>query len=292
MLTKGIILAGGTGTRLYPITSIISKQLLPIYDKPMIYYPIATLMLSGISNILIISTPQDIPQFKKLLGDGSKWGINFDYVIQKEPKGIAEAFIYGADFIGENQVCLILGDNLFYGKLDFLRNAISANRGATIFAYKVNNPQDYGVVTLAEDGSILSIEEKPLNPSSQFAIPGVYIFDSSVVEKARHLKPSARGELEITDIQKLYLDEKKLDVVIMGRGIAWLDTGTPESLIEAGTFIHAIEKRQGRKIACLEEIAFERGLISFEQLYQNYNSLPRCEYKNYLLRLINEIEKK
>lgn len=290
MQTKGIVLAGGSGTRLYPMTSIISKQLLPVYDKPMIYYPISTLMLSGIREILIISTPHDTPHFQKLLSDGSQWGIKIDYAIQKEPKGIAEAFIYGADFIGNSQVCLILGDNLIYGKLDFLRNGLSHNRGGTIFAYKVNNPQDYGVVTISEDGSILSIEEKPKNPSSNYAIPGIYIFDSSVVEKAKELKPSPRGELEITDIQKLYLAEKKLDVIIMGRGIAWLDTGTPESLIEAGIFIHAIEKRQGRKIACLEEIAFERGLITKDILMKNYMSLPKCEYKNYLMRLIKEIE--
>lgn len=290
MQTKGIVLAGGSGTRLYPMTSIISKQLLPVYDKPMIYYPISTLMLSGIREILIISTPHDTPHFQKLLSDGSQWGIKIDYAIQKEPKGIAEAFIYGADFIGNSQVCLILGDNLIYGKLDFLRNGIRNNRGGTIFAYKVNNPQDYGVVTISEDGAILSIEEKPKNPSSNYAIPGIYIFDSSVVEKAKKLKPSPRGELEITDIQKLYLAEKKLDVIIMGRGIAWLDTGTPESLIEAGIFIHAIEKRQGRKIACLEEIAFERGFITKDTLMKNYFSLPHCEYKNYLMRLIKEIE--
>ncbi len=290
MHTKGIILAGGIGTRLYPMTAIISKQLLPLYDKPMIYYPIATLMLTEIRDILIISTPLDIPIFQKLLGDGSQWGINLSYTIQHQPKGIAEAFIYGAEFIADSQVCLMLGDNLIYGKLDFLRTGIKNNRGGTIFAYKVNNPQDYGVVTIAQDGSIVSIEEKPMNPISNYAIPGIYIFDSTVVEKAKSLKPSERGELEITDIQKLYLAENKLDVNIMGRGIAWLDTGTPESLVEAGIFIHSIEKRQGRKIACLEEIAFERGYISKETFIKNFDSIPNCEYKNYLIRLLEEQE--
>lgn len=286
MNTKGIILAGGSGTRLYPMTAVFSKQLQPIYDKPMIYYPLAILMLGGIKDILIISTPYDTPNFEKLLGDGSQWGINISYKIQKEPKGIAEAFIYGEKFIGNNQVCLILGDNIFYGKLDFFRVAIENNVGGTVFGYPVKNPQDYGVVEFDENLNVVSIEEKPEKPKSKYAIPGLYIFDNNVVKIAKSIKPSARGELEITDVQKEYLKKGKLKVDLIGRGIAWLDTGTPESLIEAGTFIYSIEKRQGTKIACLEEIALHQGFISIEKFKENINKLPNCSYKDYCLKVI------
>jgi glucose-1-phosphate thymidylyltransferase len=288
MKTKGIILAGGSGTRLYPMTAAFSKQLQVIYDKPMIYYPLGILMLSAIKDILIISTPDDTPYFEKLLGDGSVWGINLSYEVQTEPKGIAEAFIYGEHFIENDQVCLILGDNIFYGKLDFLRNALVNNRGATIFGYQVNNPKSYGVVEFNSNGKVLSIEEKPEKPKSNYAIPGLYVFDNDVVEIAKSLKPSDRGELEITDVQKEYLKKGRLDVEIIGRGIAWLDTGTPESLIDASVFIHAIEKRQGRKIACLEEIALFQNFISKEQYIEVVNNLPDCAYKEYCLKVIGE----
>ncbi|MFC2131223.1 glucose-1-phosphate thymidylyltransferase RfbA [Bacteroidota bacterium] len=288
MKTRGIILAGGSGTRLYPMTAVFSKQLQVIYDKPMIYYPLAILMLTGIKEILIISTPNDTPYFKQLLGDGSDWGIELSYIVQAKPGGIAEAFIYGADFIGNDQVCLILGDNIFYGKLDFLRNALKNNPGGTIFGYAVNNPETYGVVEFDKSGNVLSIEEKPENPKSKFAIPGLYVFDNDVVEISKKIKPSARGELEITDVQKEYLGRGNLKVEIIGRGIAWLDTGTPESLIEAGTFIYAIEKRQGKKIACPEEIALQQGFISLEQCTENVNKLPDCSYRDYCLKMIED----
>ncbi len=317
MKTKGIILAGGSGTRLYPITAIVSKQLQMIYDKPMIYYPLATLMLSVIKDILVISTPKDTPNFELLLGDGSQWGLNIQYIVQHEPKGIAEAFIYGEEFIGKGQVCLILGDNLFYGKLRFLFRAIENNTGGTVFGYRVKNPQQYGVVEFGKDDSgninsgnnisgnnnsennisgnnisgnniVISIEEKPANPKSNYAIPGLYIFDNEVIEISKNLTPGPRGELEITDVQKVYLGRGKLNVEIMGRGIAWLDTGTPESLMEASTFIHAIEKRQGRKIACLEEIALEKGFLSKQQYLDTVNNLPNCTYKDYCLEVFNE----
>ena len=247
--TKGIVLAGGSGSRLYPLSTICSKQLQPIYDKPLIYYPLATLMLGGIRDILLITTPHDMPLFQKLLGDGSQWGISLKYAIQTAPRGLAEAFIIGEEFINNNQVCLILGDNVFYGKLDFLRNALEKNIGGTIFGYQVTDPERYGVVEFGENGEVLSIEEKPKLPKSQYAIPGLYVFSSDVVNIAKNVQPSPRGELEITDIHNAYLQQNTLQVEIMGRGIAWLDTGTPESLLEAGTFIHAIEKRQGMKIA-------------------------------------------
>ena len=288
MKIKGIILAGGSGSRLYPITSVFSKQLQAVYDKPMIYYPLSTLMLAGIREILIISTPQDTPNFEQLLGDGSNWGLSLEYVVQKEPKGIAEAFIYGEKFINKQQVCLILGDNIFYGKLDFIRKALNNNMGGTIFGYRVENPQDYGVVEFGPDNQVLSIEEKPEIPKSKYAIPGLYVFTGDVCEIAKNLKPSRRGELEITDVQKAYLSQGKLKVELMGRGIAWLDTGTTENLMQAGTFIHAIEKRQGRKIACLEEIAFEVSFITKEEYIKTVRNLPNCSYRDYCLGIIDE----
>lgn len=289
-MTKGIILAGGKGTRLYPMTVVLSKQLQPVYDKPMIYYPLATLMLAGIREILIISTPHDTPQMQRLLGDGHQWGIALRYAVQPEPRGIAEAFIIGAEFIGDEQVCLILGDNLFYGKLDFLRRALATNDGATIFAYRVHDPERYGVVEFAPDGSVLSIEEKPKHPRSPYAIPGLYIFTPDVAELARTLQPSARGELEITDLQRLYLQQGRLRAELIGRGVAWLDTGTPEALLEASQFIHAIEKRQGLKIACLEEIALYEGFVTLEEFRYYVERLPSSSYRDYCLRIAEEYE--
>ncbi len=289
MKTKGIVLAGGSGTRLYPMTAVFSKQLQVVYDKPMIYYPISTLMQAGIKDILIISTPKDTPNFKKLLGDGAPWGLNLQYVVQERPGGIAESFIYGSDFIGDDQVCLILGDNLFYGPMGFFKSAIESNLGATVFGYRVNNPSAYGVVEFEADGKVKSIEEKPEFPKSKYAIPGLYVFDNDVKRKAMDLKPSKRGELEITDLQKLYLEESKLNVEILERGIAWLDTGTPESLMEASTFIHAIEKRQGKKIACLEEVALEMGFISLDEYEKNVSLLPNCSYKEYCLEILKTL---
>ncbi len=286
MSAKGIILAGGKGTRLYPMTSIISKQLQPVYDKPMIYYPLATLMLAGIQDILLISTPEDIPRFEALLGDGSRWGISINYCVQERPEGLPQAYLLGESFIDGNQSALILGDNLFYGKLDFFRKGLENTDGGTIFAYRVENPSAYGVVEFDSDYKVVSIEEKPQKPKSNFAIPGLYIFDSDVCELAKSLKPSARGELEITDVHKHYLNQNKLNVVQIGRGIAWLDTGTPENLIEAGTFIMAIEKRQGTKIACLEEIALMQGFISKSEFLNTVDALPNCDYKNYCLKIL------
>jgi len=287
-MTKGIVLAGGSGTRLYPMTAVLSKQLQPVYDKPMIYYPLATLMLAGIRSVLIISTPHDVPALERLLGDGSQWGIQLEYAVQPKPRGIAEAFTIGADFIGQDQVCLILGDNLFYGKLDFLRRALISNEGATIFAYRVHDPERYGVVEFGPDGRVLSIEEKPRSPRSSYAIPGLYVFSPDVVEFARTLRPSARGELEITDVQRLYLEQNRLRAELIGRGVAWLDTGTPEALLEASQFIHAIEKRQGLKIACLEEIALSEGFITREALLKYLERLPNCSYRDYCLRIADE----
>lgn len=286
--TKAIILAGGSGSRLYPLTSIMSKQLQPVYDKPMIYYPLATLMLAGIQDILIITTPHDAPHFHQLLGDGTKWGITISYAEQSAPRGIAEAFIYGKEFIGSDQVCLILGDNLFYGKLDFLRQAIAHNQGATIFGYPVQDPERYGVVEFNADGSVISIEEKPSKPRSQYAIPGLYVFDNEVISIAEQLQPSQRGELEITDVQKVYLQKQQLKVEKMGRGIAWLDTGTPESLLEAGEFIHAIEKRQNLKIACLEEIALRMNFIDIVAFQSLLETLPNSSYREYCKRVLQE----
>lgn len=288
MNTKGLILAGGKGTRLYPQTSVISKQMLPIYDKPMIYYPLATLMLGLIKDILIISTPQDIPLYQQLLGDGSQWGINLSYCVQPNPGGLPQAFILGEDFIGNNQSCLILGDNLFYGKLDFFYKGLSKNEGGTIFAYRVDAPESYGVVEFDNTGKVLSIEEKPKHPKSHYAIPGLYIFDNTVSEISKNLTPSPRGELEITDIHKHYLELGTLRTEVIGRGVAWLDTGTPGNLLDAGNFIKAIEQRQGQKIACLEEIALVQNFITTDEYLKTISKIPECEYKNYCLSILND----
>lgn len=287
---KGIILAGGSGTRLYPITKGISKQLIPVYDKPMIYYPLSTLMLAGIKDILIISTPEYTPLFKQLLGDGSEWGISFTYKIQEKPNGLAEAFILGADFIGNDSVCLILGDNIYYGSglSKLVQEAAQKPNGATVFGYHVNDPERFGVVDFDSNMKALSIEEKPENPKSNYAVTGLYFYDNTVVEKAKNLKPSDRGELEITDINKLYLDESKLDVKLMGRGYAWLDTGTHDSMMEAASFIATIQKRQNLKVACLEEIAYRMGYISKEKLVELAQPMKKNDYGQYLLRLAKE----
>jgi len=279
---KAIILAGGAGTRLYPLTQIVCKQLLPIYDKPMIYYPMATLMLGGIREVLIISTPKDLPVFKQLFGDGSQFGMRIDYAEQEKPAGIAQAFLIGADFIGNSGVTLVLGDNIFYGNLDFFREALSMPRGACVFGYKVRDPERYGVVEFDKDGKVISLEEKPKHPKSHFAVPGLYVYDNDVVEICRNLKPSARGELEITDVNIEYLKRGDLHVKLLGRGMAWLDTGTPQSLMEASSYIAAIEHRQGLKIACLEEIAFSNGFIDAAQFDRLISSLPKNEYREYL----------
>jgi glucose-1-phosphate thymidylyltransferase len=286
MKTKGIILAGGRGTRLYPMTSVVNKQLISIYDKPMIYYPLATLMLSGIRDVLIISTPDDTPNFQKILGDGSNWGITISYATQTEPKGIAEAFTIGKEFIGNDQVCLILGDNLFHGKLDFLRDAIKYNDGGTIFGYKVNDPERYGIVEFDTSGTVISIEEKPKEPKSKYAIPGIYVFDSDVSYIASTVQPSERGELEITSVQNEYLKLGKLKVKVIGRGIAWLDTGTPEALLEASQFIGVIEKRQDFKVACLEEIALDMGYITMADFEEIVEKLPKSDYKEYCKKVM------
>ena len=290
---KGILLAGGAGTRLYPLTEVASKQLQPVYDKPMIYYPLSTLMLGGITEILLISTPADLPRFRALLGDGSRWGIRLSYAEQAKPEGIAQAFLIGEEFVGDDSVTLILGDNIFYGALpleqlmaDFDDVAIPGfEQGARIFGYPVNDPERYGVVEFDANGRVLSIEEKPAKPKSRYAVPGLYVYDNTVLAKARALRPSARGELEITDINRAYLEDGKLFVQKLGRGIAWLDTGTHASLLEAANFIYTLEARQGLKIACLEEIAFERGLISEEQLREQVAKMGSGSYANYLRRL-------
>ena len=288
MKIKGIILAGGRGTRLYPLTKVTSKQLLPIYDKPMIYYPLATLMLGGIRDILIISTPTDLPQYEQLLGDGSQWGININYIVQPKPEGLPQAFILGESFIGNDQVVLILGDNLFYGKLNFFRDAIANNRGGTIFAYRVEHPEEYGVVEFNAEGKVLSIEEKPEQPKSHYAIPGLYIFDKDVAEVSKQIQLSNRGELEITDVHKHYLEKGELRVKLIGRGVAWLDTGTPGNLVDAGNFIRAIELRQGRKIACLEEIALLLDFIDDDKFLETVAALPDSNYKKYCLTIFDE----
>ena len=279
---KGIILAGGSGSRMYPISLCYSKQLVMIYDKPMIYYPLSTLMLSGIRDILIISNQDTIPLYQKLFNDGSQLGLNIQYKIQPEPKGIAEAFILGKDFIGNDRVTLILGDNIFYGKMDFIRQAIVNNNGATVFGYYVNDPQRYGVVEFDNDGNVVSLEEKPLKPNSNYAVVGLYVYNNSVVDYVKELKPSARGELEITDLNKIYLKENRLKVEIIGRGIAWLDTGTPQALLDVSTFIGAIEKRQGLKVACIEEVAYMMNYIDEFHFDDLIKHIPDSDYKYYL----------
>ena len=286
MITKGIILAGGSGTRLHPLTAAFSKQLQPVYDKPMIYYPLSTLMMAGIGDVLIISTPQDTPIFERLLGDGSRFGISLTYAVQDQPRGIADAFRVGQAFIGTSPVCLILGDNVFYGKLDFLRNALTSNTGATIFGYPVTDPQRYGGVELDDAGKIVSIEEKPAVPRSNLAIPGLYVYSNDVVEIAASLTPGRRGELEITDVHREFMQRNKLHVQPLGRGIAWLDTGTPESLLDASTFIHAIEKRQGLKIGCLEEVALHQGFLSQDAFRECVRNLPHSDYRSYCESLV------
>ncbi|MCI5544180.1 MAG: glucose-1-phosphate thymidylyltransferase RfbA [Azospirillum sp.] len=288
---KGIILAGGSGSRLYPLTTIISKQLLPVYDKPMIYYPLSTLMLFGIKDILIISTPQDTPNIEKLFGNGSRLGLHLEYKIQEEPKGIAQAFTIGADFIGNDDVCLILGDNIFYmgEQLNLFRNEIANNPGGTVFGYHVSDPERFGVVEFDKNFHAVSIEEKPKQPKSNYAVVGLYFYKSDVVEKANNLKPSARGELEITDLNRLYLEEGRLNVFPMRRGNAWLDAGTPQSLLEASNFIGIIEKRQDLKIACIEEIAYRRGFIDSAHLLKIIDSLKDgTNYKAYLQRVYED----
>ncbi len=287
---KGIILAGGSGTRLYPITKSISKQIIPVYDKPMIYYPLSVLMLAGIREILIISTPKDIHLYEDLLGDGSKLGLKLSYEIQPSPDGLAQAFLIGEKFIGQDNVCLVLGDNIFYGH-DFGKTLLETAQmedGAVVFGYYVNDPERYGVVEFDKSGKVLSIEEKPSEPKSNYAVTGLYFYSNDVVEKAKSLKPSPRGELEITDLNRLYLNEERLNVKLMGRGIAWLDTGTHESLLQASNFIHTIEERQGLKVSCVEEIAYKRGFISKEQLIKLAEELSKNQYGEYLLKLSNE----
>lgn len=287
---KGIILAGGKGTRLYPSTITVSKQLLPIYDKPMIYYPISTLMLAGIREILIISTPQDLPHYKQLLGDGSKLGVKFSYKVQEKPKGLAEAFILGEEFIGNDDVCLILGDNVFYGTgFKEIFSRIYKNRNsATIFGYQVNNPKEFGVVEFDDKGNVISIEEKPENPKSKYAVPGLYFYDNSVIEIAKNVKPSDRGELEITSINNEYLRRNKLKVELLGRGVAWLDTGNPSNMLRAGMFVETVQSRQGLYIACLEEIAWREGFIDDKQLRYLGEELKQTEYGKYILSLLEE----
>lgn len=286
---KGIILAGGSGTRLYPLTLSVSKQLMPVYDKPMIYYPLSILMLAGIREILIISTPHDLPNFEKLLGDGSRIGCSFSYAEQPKPEGLAQAFTIGADFIGNDKVALILGDNIFYGSgLPKILGENADPDGGIVYAYRVQDPERYGVVEFDKDMKAISIEEKPKQPKSNWAVPGIYFYDNQVVEIARNLKPSSRGELEITDVNKTYLEMGKLKVSTMDRGSAWLDTGTIDSLMQAGQFVHIIEERQGIKISCIEEIAFRRGYINAEQLAQIAKPLEKSGYGEYLLRILKD----
>lgn len=290
---KGIILAGGRGTRLYPITKVVSKQLLPIYDKPLIYYPLSVLLLAGIKDILIISTPDDTPNYKKLLGDGTRIGVKITYAVQDKPRGLADAFILGANFIGNDSVCLVLGDNIFYGK-DFtkiLRNAMEQAEinGATIFGFPVKNPTAFGVVEFDQNYRVISIEEKPVHPKSSYAVPGLYFYNNDVVEIAKNVQPSARGEIEITSINNYYLEQGKLQVTLMGRGISWLDTGTPEAMLKAGDFVKTVQEMQGFYISCIEEIAWRRGFISTDQLHQLGEELKMTDYGQYLISLTGEV---
>ena len=287
---KGIILAGGQGTRLHPLTIATSKQLLPIYDKPMIYYPLSVLILSGIREVLIISTPKDLPRYAELLGDGSSIGMHFEYVVQPKPNGLAEAFILGKDFIGKDPVCLILGDNVFYGQglTSLLEEAANIKTGGTIFGYRVADPREFGVVEYDSSGNVLSIEEKPTKPKSNYAIPGLYFFDNKVIEYAQKIQPSARGELEITSIMHEYFKQKKLKVLPMRRGIAWLDTGNPSNMLEASSFVKTVQERQGLYIACIEEVAFRKGLINSSQLLELGNKLQKTNYGKYLINIAKE----
>ena len=287
---KGIILAGGRGTRLYPTTKVVSKQLLPIYDKPLIYYPLSILLFAGIKDILVISTPDDIKQYSDLLGDGKKLGINFYYKIQEEPHGLAEAFILGEEFIGDDDVCLVLGDNVFYGAFlpKLLQKVIKSKNKATIFAYPVANPKDFGVVEFDDKGNVLSLEEKPKEPKSKYAVPGLYFYDNSVIEIAKNVKPSPRGELEITAVNNEYLKRKELKVEVFSRGVAWLDTGTPYNMLKAGSFVETLQSRQGIYVACLEEIAWRKGFIKDEQLRKIGEELKQTDYGKYILSLLEE----
>ena len=290
MHRKGIILAGGSGTRLYPVTQIISKQMLPVYDKPMIYYPLTTLMLGGMRDILIISTPEDTPRFKSLLGDGSQWGLNFQYKAQPSPDGLAQAFLLGEEFIGNDPSALILGDNIFYGHdlQDLLQSADQRDVGATVFAYHVHDPERYGVAEFDDNNQVISLEEKPTKPKSNYAVTGLYFYDEQVVDLAKSIKPSLRGELEITDLNKLYLNDKNLNVEIMDRGYAWLDTGTHDSLLDASQFISTIENRQGLKVACPEEVAYRQGWINASQLEALAKPLLKNQYGQYLMKVLSE----
>jgi glucose-1-phosphate thymidylyltransferase len=287
-INKGIILAGGSGSRLYPITKVYSKQLALIYDKPLIYYPLSILMLGGIKDILIISNKETIPLYQQLFNNGNQVGLNISYKVQDAPNGIAEAFILGEEFIGNDNVTLILGDNIFYGDLSFFYDALKRENGATIFGYQVNDPQRYGIVEFDKNGKAISIEEKPLHPKSNYAVPGLYIYDNQVIEISKNLKPSARGELEITDVNRTYLERGQLYVEKIGRGIAWLDTGTPEALLQASNFFGVIEDRQGLKVACIEEIAFNKGFISKEQFEKLVHSIPKSLYRDYLEKILKE----
>jgi len=290
MAIKGIILAGGSGTRLYPLTHAVSKQLMPVYDKPMIYYPLATLMLTGLRDILLITTPEDLGHFRRLLGDGERYGVNLTYTVQPRPEGLAQAFVLGKSFIGDSRVCLILGDNIFYGHglNELLRRAAARETGGTVFAYRVRDPERYGVVTFDREGRVTAIEEKPKNPRSHYAVPGIYFYDNQVVDIAQSLAPSPRGELEITDVNRAYLAAGNLRVEVMGRGIAWLDTGTHDSLLQAQTYIATLEARQGLKVGCLEEIAYRMGYISLERLEAAGHEMEGSTYGRYLLQVVEE----
>lgn len=287
---KGIILAGGRGTRLYPMTQVISKQLLPLYDKPMIYYPLSVLLLAGIREVLIISTPDDTPMYKKLLSDGSHIGVTLQYKVQETPRGLADAFILGEEFLGDDSVCLILGDNVFYGQAftEVLQRALKIKHGATIFGYPVKNPSEFGVVEFDQNNKVVSIEEKPQNPKSNYAVPGIYFYDNQVVEIAKNVKPSARGEMEITAVNNAYLEKGELNVILLGRGMAWLDTGTPEGMLKAAEYVEAVQSRQGFYISCIEEIAWRRGFIDNEQLRMIGENLKMSDYGQYILSLVNE----